>query len=45
MAAQVKMKKTESDKNWEEFRTKLIYLKEAVDPRYLIESLGFNVLK
>ena len=39
------MKKTDTNNKWEEFRTKLIYLKEAVDPRYLVESLGFDVLR
>lgn len=45
MAAQAMMKKTDTNKKWEELRTKLIYLKEAVDPRYLVESLGFDVLR
>lgn len=32
-----------SSKKWEDFRVKLAYLKDAVDPRYLVESLGFIV--
>lgn len=31
------------DKKWQEFREKLEYLKYSVDPRYLIESLGFDI--
>lgn len=30
---------------FEEFRLKLEYLKEAVDPHYLVESLGFKVFR
>ena len=32
-----------SNKKWQDFRVKLAYLKDAVDPRYLVESLGFII--
>ena len=35
----------EKDKKWRKFKEKLEYLKLAVDPRYLIESLGFEIHK
>jgi 5S rRNA maturation endonuclease (ribonuclease M5) len=35
----------ERQKKWEKFREKLEYLKLAVDSRYLIESLGFEIHK
>lgn len=34
-----------SDKNWEDFKLKINFLKEAIDPRYLVESLGFKILR
>lgn len=37
------MKNSHSDK--QEFRYKLDRLKESVDPRYLVESLGFNIMR
>lgn len=35
--------KKNSDKRWQEFKYNLEKAKEMVDPRYLIESLGFSV--
>lgn len=43
MEAQAK-KKSNKDK-WEGLRVKLSYLKDSVDPRYLVESLGFEILR
>lgn len=37
------MMKKNSDKEWQEFKYNLEKLKEIVDPRYLVESLGFSV--
>lgn len=34
-----------SHKDRQEFRYKLDRLKESVDPRYLVESLGFNIMR
>lgn len=34
-----------SNKKFEEFRMKLAYLKESVDPRYLVESLGIKIFR
>ena len=31
------------NKDWENFREKLSYLKTSVDPHYLLESLGVSV--
>jgi DNA primase len=31
--------------NWEEFKARLDALKSAIDPRYLLESLGFKILR
>lgn len=31
------------EKEWEDFKDRLNYLKDAVDPRYLLESLGIKV--
>ena len=33
------------DKEWEDFRIRLSNLKDAIDPHYLVESLGFVVKK
>lgn len=33
----------EKDRQWRKYREKLEYLKLSVDPRYLIESLGFEI--
>lgn len=40
---QAMMTNSHNDKN--EFRYKLDRLKESVDPRYLVESLGFNIMR
>jgi DNA primase len=35
----------ERDKKWREFKERLDYLKQSVDVKYLLESLGFDVLR
>jgi DNA primase len=42
MATQMKSNK---DERWQEFKIKLEYLKDMVDPRYLAESLGIIVTR
>ena len=37
------MTKNSNNDNWAEFKERLEHLKEIVDPRYLVESLGFKV--
>jgi DNA primase len=43
MAAQ--MMQSNKDDKWVEFKLKLDYLKEAIDPRYLVESLGIALTR
>jgi len=33
------------DERWQEFKMKLEYLKDMVDPRYLVESLGIEITR
>jgi len=35
----------EKEKRWQEFRQKVQILKDMVDPRYLLESLGFTITR
>lgn len=37
------MKSPDKEKKWEEFRDRLNYIKDAVDSRYLLESLGIQI--
>jgi len=39
------MKQSNKDERWENFKIKLDYLKDMVDPRYLAESLGIIVTR
>lgn len=34
---------TQLDKKWDDFKLKLDYLKDAIDPRYLVEALGLTI--
>jgi len=36
---------SDKDKKWAEFKLKLEYIKEAADPRYLVESLGIQITR
>jgi DNA primase len=39
------MKKSNSDKEWSQLLDDLQYLKQSVDPRFLVEGLGFKVVR
>jgi DNA primase len=43
MTAQMTQTKSHNDQDWEDFKVKLNYIKDMVDPRYLLESLGIKV--
>lgn len=43
MAVGMTMKKNSDNEDWKDFKEKIERLKAAVDPRYLINSLGFDV--
>ena len=39
------MTKSDKDEKWTDFKLKLDYLKDMVDPRYLVESLGLSITR
>ena len=43
MIQTAQMQSHNKEKEWEDFKNRLNYLKDAVDPRYLLESLGIQV--